>query len=97
MSESQPVDGAADGAADDAGGQAAGGHVIPEDLLEKLVCPLGKKPLRLENDTLVCTHCGARFKSEDGIPNMLLEEATLPEGITDIKELACYSESGEEA
>ncbi len=77
---------------------AAGkGSSIPDELLEILVCPLGKKPLRLENDglvcTLVCTECGARFKIEDGIPNMLLDEATLPDGVTDIKDLACHTES----
>ncbi len=79
---------------------AAGkGSSIPDELLEILVCPLGKKPLRLENVTLndspvytlVCTNCGARFKIEDGIPNMLLDEATLPDGVTDIKELACHT------
>ena len=72
--------------------EAAGeGCSIPDELLEILVCPLGKKPLRLENSTLVCTNCGARFKVEDGIPNMLLDEATLPDGITDIKDLACHT------
>ena len=32
---------------------------IPDDLLEILVCPMGKKPLRVEGQTLVCTNCGA--------------------------------------
>ncbi len=75
------------------GAQAAAGKgcSIPDELLEILVCPLGKKPLRLENDTLVCTNCGARFKIEDGIPNMLLDEATLPDGVTDVKDLACHT------
>ncbi len=69
------------------------GSPIPAELLEILVCPLGKKPLRLEGETLVCTSCGARFKIEDGIPNMLMDEATLPEGVGDIKALACYGEA----
>ena len=90
MSDTEPTEEAARPAAGE-------GCSIPDELLEILVCPLGKKPLRLENSTLVCTlvctNCGARFKVEDGIPNMLLDEATLPDGITDIKDLACHTES----
>ena len=84
MSDTEPVEEGAQPA-------VGKGRSIPEELLEILVCPLGKKPLRLENDTLVCTNCGARFKIEDGIPNMLLDEATLPDGVTDIKGLACHA------
>lgn len=83
--------------AEGAGTSASGSESpIPEELLEILVCPLGKKPLRLEGDTLVCTNCGTRFKIEDGIPNMLMDDATLPEGITDLKQLACHPEAGGE-
>ena len=63
---------------------------IPEDLLEILVCPLGKAPLRLEGETLVCTRCGLTYRIEDGIPNMLIEDAKLPEGTSDIKGLPCH-------
>ena len=63
---------------------------IPESLLEILVCPLGKAPLRLEGETLVCTKCGLTYSIEDGIPNMLIEEAKLPPGVTELKQLACY-------
>jgi uncharacterized protein YbaR (Trm112 family) len=65
---------------------------VPQDLLEILVCPLGKKPLQLEGETLVCTGCGARFQIKEGIPNMLIEDATLPEGVTSFEGLSCYSE-----
>ena len=65
---------------------------LPQDLLDILVCPLGKKPLRQEEDALVCTECGARYKVADGIPIMLIEEATLPDGVGSIEELVCYSE-----
>lgn len=85
MSDTESTEGAQPAAEKDS--------AIPDELLEILVCPLGKKPLRLENETLVCTNCGARFKIEDGIPNMLMDEAALPDGITDVKELACYSAS----
>ena len=66
---------------------------IPQDLLDILVCPLGKAPLRLEGETLVCTKCGLVYPIEDGIPSMLVDEAKLPAGITDLKQLACYSKS----
>ena len=65
---------------------------IPKDLLDILVCPLGKAPLRVEGDTLICTKCGLAYAiTEDGFPNMLIDEAKLPAGVTDIKQLACYS------
>ncbi len=74
------------------GGEAA--SIIPQDLLDILVCPLGKAPLRLEGTSLVCTKCGLVYAIEDGIPNMLIEEAKLPEGVTDLKQVACYGEKG---
>ena len=70
----------------------AGAELLPKDLLDLLVCPIGKKPLRVEGDLLVCTECGAGFRVTDGIPNMLIEEAVLPEGIRDAKELRCHTE-----
>ena len=70
------------------GGQAP---AVPADLLEILVCPLGKAPLRLEGEALVCTRCGLTYTIEDGIPNMLIEEAKLPAGVKEIKDLSCYS------
>lgn len=60
-----------------------------EELLALLVCPLGKAPLRNEGDSLVCTCCGARFAIKDGIPNMLIEEAELPEGCSSPADLVC--------
>jgi uncharacterized protein YbaR (Trm112 family) len=70
------------------------GAVSPE-LLDLLVCPLGKAPLRLEGDSLVCTRCGLVYRVTDGIPNMLIDEARLPEGVDDIQQLACYPGEGE--
>ena len=63
---------------------------IPQHLLEILVCPLGKAPLRLEGNSLVCTKCGLAYGIEDGIPNMLVEEAKLPQGVSRIEDLPCY-------
>ena len=63
--------------------------MIREELLSLLVCPMGKAPLRLEDQTLVCTRCGLRFDVKDDIPNMLAEEATLPEGCHGLADLPC--------
>ena len=60
-----------------------------KDLLDRLVCPLGHAPLRLEEKTLVCTRCGPRFAIEDDIPNMITEEATLPTGCASLHDLDC--------
>lgn len=68
--------------------------MISPDLLEILACPMGKADLRLENDTLVCTRCGVKYRIEDDIPIMLIEEAILPEGIEKIEDLPCVKESG---
>jgi uncharacterized protein len=63
--------------------------MISEDLLKILVCPIGKSELRLEGDTLVCTSCGVKYRIEDDIPIMLIEEAELPEGVTSVDQLQC--------
>ena len=68
--------------------------MVREELLALLVCPLGKAPLRREGDSLVCTRCGPRFAIKDDIPDMLIEEATLPEGCAAASELECVR-SGE--
>lgn len=63
--------------------------MVSEELLALLVCPMGKAPLRREGETLVCTRCGPRFSIKDDIPNMLIEEAELPEGCHALKDLEC--------
>ena len=63
--------------------------MISQDLLDILVCPVGKSELRLEDDALVCTSCGAKYRIEDDIPIMLVEEAELPEGVNSPDELTC--------
>lgn len=60
-----------------------------KDLLDLLVCPLGRAPVREEGGALVCTRCGPRFAVEDDIPNMLMEEATLPPGCASLHDLEC--------
>lgn len=65
--------------------------MISKDLLEILACPIGKAPLTLEGEKLVCTKCGAKYRIEDDIPIMLIEEVELPEGVTSVEDLACSS------
>jgi uncharacterized protein YbaR (Trm112 family) len=68
--------------------------MVSEDLLALLVCPMGKAPLRLEGESLVCSKCGTRFFIKDDIPNMLIEEAELPPGCAGLGDLECVR-SGE--
>jgi uncharacterized protein len=63
--------------------------MVSEELLALLVCPMGKAPLRLEGQTLVCTRCGPRFAIQDDIPNMLIDEAELPPGCASLGDLEC--------
>jgi uncharacterized protein YbaR (Trm112 family) len=63
--------------------------MLNDELLALLVCPMGKAPLRLEGQILVCTRCGPRFAIEDDIPNMLIEEAELPGGCPTLADLPC--------
>ena len=54
---------------------------LDADLLEILACPSDDHaPLREEQragrDVLVCTFCAAGYPIEDGIPVLLLDEAT---------------------
>jgi uncharacterized protein len=63
--------------------------MVNEELLALLVCPMGKAPLRREGDTLICTRCGPRFAIKDDIPDMLMEDATLPPGCTALADLEC--------
>ena len=65
-----------------------------EELLALLVCPLGKAPLRRDGESLICTRCGPRFAIKDGIPDMLIEEAELPQGCSTLSDLDCVKTGG---
>ena len=56
-------------------------HTLDPDLLEILRCPLTRSKLRQEGDSLIAENGGLRYPVRDGIPVMLIEEATLPEGV----------------
>jgi uncharacterized protein YbaR (Trm112 family) len=50
---------------------------IDRELLELLACPSDDHaPLRAEGNTLVCTFCASSFPIEDGIPVLLMDDAT---------------------
>ena len=51
---------------------------VDEKLLEILACPQCKVRVEVEGERLVCVRCGRRYRVEDGIPIMLLEEAEPP-------------------
>lgn len=59
---------------------------VPDDLLDILVCPLTRSPLRREGEELVAEVGGLRYPIRDGIPVLLVEEAALPEGIPTLDE-----------
>ncbi len=49
-------------------------------LAEILVCPACRSSLDEDEaaSELVCTGCGYRYAVDDGVPNMLIDEATKP-------------------
>lgn len=51
---------------------------LPPDLLDKLACPRcrGALSLREEAAVLDCPACALRFAIQDGIPNLLEDEAS---------------------
>ena len=66
--------------------------MVEERLMEILRCPLGKSKLRQEKDFLVCERCGVKFPVREGIPVMLIHEATLPASVKSIDQLPCQKE-----
>ena len=55
--------------------------LLPDGLLEIMACPLchGELVERAEQSELRCTECGRGYRVDDGIPNMLEEDALAPE------------------
>lgn len=52
---------------------------LNKDLLDILACPKCKAPVRQEDDALQCTNidCRLRYPVRNGIPVMLIDEATV--------------------
>ncbi|MGQ9524603.1 MAG: Trm112 family protein [Armatimonadota bacterium] len=46
-------------------------------LLEILACPVCKTEVKLKQDRLVCVTCRRAYPVRDGIPIMLVDEATV--------------------
>jgi uncharacterized protein len=57
---------------------------INPQLLQILVCPLTRSPLRQEGDELVGAVGGMRYPIREGIPILLIDEAKLPAGIASL-------------
>ena len=50
--------------------------MVPQDLLDMLVCPVCKKPLTLkEGQSLKCGECHRVYPIRDDIPILLVDEA----------------------
>jgi len=54
--------------------EESGSPVIAQELLEILACPIDKSPVKLVGDRLVCEAQGHKYRIEDGIPIMLVDE-----------------------
>ena len=54
---------------------------VPKELLEILVCPICKTPVKMtpDNAGLKCETCGRVYPVRDDIPVMLVEEAKIEE------------------
>jgi uncharacterized protein YbaR (Trm112 family) len=63
--------------------------MISPELVNILKCPIGKVPLKAEDENLICTKCGVIFPIKNGIPALLIDETVFPEGVKDISELNC--------
>lgn len=59
---------------------------IDPELLKILVCPLTRSPLKVEGEFLVGSVGGLRYPVRDGIPVLLVDEATMPQGVANLDE-----------
>lgn len=59
---------------------------LDPELLNILVCPVTRSRLRQEGEELVGETGGLRYPIRDGIPVLLAEEATLPEGFESLEQ-----------
>lgn len=62
------------------------------EALAYLRCPIDPQRHATLTDAethLVCSRCQVRFRVRDGIPNLVADDAELPEGCTHRKQLPC--------
>jgi uncharacterized protein len=52
---------------------------VPQDLLDMLVCPVDKTPVKLTSDQkgLKCSTCHRVYPIREDIPSMLVDEAKI--------------------
>ena len=50
--------------------------MIDKELLEILACPACKGDVVLKDEKIVCLKCNRKYPVKNGIPVMLIEEAT---------------------
>lgn len=63
-------------------------QTLSPQVLSILRCPLMRCPLRQEGEVLVAQQpegAGLRYPIRDGIPVLLMEEATMPEGVDSLE------------
>jgi uncharacterized protein len=65
--------------------------MLDQKLLDIIACPIGKTPLTLVDDKYLECKCGLKFKIENDIPIMLIDEAIAPEGF-DFENPSCKKE-----
>jgi uncharacterized protein YbaR (Trm112 family) len=66
--------------------------MITPEMLEILRCPIDPKRearLVVEDTRLQCSRCRVQFRIREGFPSLLIDEATLPQGISSQNQLAC--------
>lgn len=66
--------------------------MLSNELMQILRCPADPKretPLEQSETHLTCTQCRLRFRIRDGIPNLLIDDAELPEGCAGLRDLPC--------
>lgn len=62
---------------------------LDEKLLAILVCPLTRSPLKQEGDWLIAQQpegAGLRYEIKEGIPILLMDQATLPDAVASLDE-----------
>jgi len=50
-----------------------------KNIIEHIVCPIDKGALINKEEYWECTKCGAKFKVNAGIPNLIIDDAELPD------------------
>jgi uncharacterized protein YbaR (Trm112 family) len=71
--------------------------MIQPDALQWLRCPLDparEANLVLDDEKLFCSRCWVRFQTPEGIPNLIADEAILPDGCSRPEQLPCRKPSG---